>query len=235
MTRVLVIDDEAHIRVALERALAARGYEVDTAADGAEGLDRVATAAPDLVVLDLNMPVMDGLEVCRRLRSWSAVPVLVLSVREEEPDKIAALDLGADDYLTKPFGVGEFLARVRALLRRAEPAGSSPPRFRAGDVLIDLGEHRVSRDGADVHLTRTEWALLEAFVGASGKLLTHRWLLEKVWGDPYAQDVEVLRVFVSQLRHKIEPDPRRPRAIVTEPGIGYRWMLRPVADRAAAG
>src|SRR5512143_3747406 len=227
LTRVLVVDDEAHIRVALERALRARGYVVDTAADGAEGLDRIATAAPDLVVLDLNMPVMDGLEVCRRLRSWSSVPVLVLSVREEEPDKIAALDLGADDYLTKPFGVGEFLARVRALLRRAEPSGSPPPRFRTGDIEIDMAEHRVLRDGADVHLTKTEWALLEAFVGASGKLLTHRWLLEKVWGDPYAQDVEVLRVFVSQLRHKIEADPRRPQAIVTEPGIGYRWMLRP--------
>lgn len=235
MTRVLVVDDEAHIRAALERALTARGYVVDTAADGAEGLDRIATASPDLVVLDLNMPVMDGLEMCRRLRAWSSVPVLVLSVREEEPEKIAALDLGADDYLTKPFGVGEFLARVRALLRRAEPGGSAPPRFCTGDVEIDVAEHRVTRDGADVHLTKTEWALLEGFVGASGKLLTHRWLLEKVWGDPYAQDVEVLRVFVSQLRRKIEPDPRRPQAIVTEPGIGYRWMLRPVHEQTTAG
>lgn len=235
MTRLLVVDDEAHIRAALERALTARGYVVDTAGDGAEGLDRIATAPPDLVVLDLNMPVMDGLEMCRRLRTWSSVPVLVLSVREEEPDKIAALDLGADDYLTKPFGVGEFLARVRALLRRAEPDGSAPPRFRTGDVEIEVAEHRITRDGADVHLTKTEWALLEAFVGASGKLLTHRWLLEKVWGDPYAQEVEVLRVFVSQLRHKIEADPRRPQAIVTEPGIGYRWMLRPVQEHTVAG
>jgi two-component system KDP operon response regulator KdpE len=227
VTRVLVVDDEAQIRVALERALAARGYEVDAASDGNEGLDRIATAAPDLVVLDLNMPGMDGLEMCRRLRAWSKVPILVLSVREEEPDKIAALDLGADDYLTKPFSVGEFLARVRALLRRGEAGSSAPPRYRLGDVEIDLAPHRVTRDGEDVHLTKTEWALLETFVGASGKLLTHRFLLERVWGPGYGDDIEVLRVFVSQLRRKIEPDPRRPEAIVTEPGIGYRWMLRP--------
>jgi len=227
VTRILVIDDEAHIRRAVERALAARGYEVDAAEDGADALDRAALAPPDLVILDLNMPGVDGLEVTRRLRSWSAVPILILSVREEEPDKIAALDLGADDYLTKPFGVGELLARVRALLRRAEAVGDThPPRYRLGDVEIDLGEHRVRRDGGDVHLTKTEWALLETLSASAGKLLTHRWLLERVWGDGYGDDVEVLRVFVSQLRHKIEPDPRRPQAIVTEPGIGYRWTAR---------
>ncbi len=227
VTRILVIDDEAHIRRAVERALAARGYEVDAAEDGADALDRAALAPPDLVILDLNMPGVDGLEVTRRLRSWSAVPILILSVREEEPDKIAALDLGADDYLTKPFGVGELLARVRALLRRADAAGDThPPRYRLGDVEIDLGERRVRRDGGDVHLTKTEWALLETLSASAGKLLTHRWLLERVWGDGYGDDVEVLRVFVSQLRHKIEPDPRRPQAIVTEPGIGYRWTAR---------
>jgi two-component system KDP operon response regulator KdpE len=232
VTRVLVVDDEAHIRVALTRALEARGYTVDQAADGAEALDRVAIAAPDLVVLDLNMPVMDGLEVCRRLRTWSAVPILILSVRDDEVDKVAALDLGADDYLTKPFGVKEFLARVRALLRRGDPTGSRrPPRFHAGQVEIDLSDHRVSRGGAQIHLTKTEWALLEAFVGAGGKLLTHRWLLETVWGPGYGDDVEVLRVFVSQLRSKIEDDPRRPKAIVTEPRIGYRWELRPLTDQ----
>jgi len=173
------------------------------------------------------MPGVDGLEVTRRLRSWSSVPILILSVREEEPDKVAALDLGADDYLTKPFGVGELLARVRALLRRAEAASDArPAHYLVGDVEIDLGERRVRRDGRDVHLTKTEWALLETMSASAGKLLTHRWLLERVWGDGYGDDVEVLRVFVSQLRHKIEPDPRRPQAIVTEPGIGYRWTAR---------
>jgi two-component system, OmpR family, KDP operon response regulator KdpE len=228
VTRILVVDDEAHIRRAVERALAARGYEVEGAEDGADALDRAAVAPPDLVILDLNMPGVDGLEVTRRLRSWSGVPILILSVREEEPDKIAALDLGADDYLTKPFGVGELLARVRALLRRAEAAGDKhPPRYISGHVEIDLGERRVAREGRDVHLTKTEWALLETLSASAGKLLTHRWLLERVWGDGYGDDVEVLRVFVSQLRRKIEPDPRRPQAIVTEPGIGYRWALRP--------
>ena len=233
MTHILVVDDEAQIRTALARALEARGYDVDTAADGQEALDQAATRSPDLVVLDLNMPVMGGLEVTRRIRGWSPVPILVLSVRDEEPDKISALDLGADDYLTKPFGVGELLARVRALLRRTDgSAEKAPPRFRIGSVEIDMGAHRVSQDGADVHLTKTEWALLDAFVGASGKLLTHRWLLEHVWGDGYGDDVEVLRVFVSQLRKKIEPDPQRPQAIVTEPGVGYRWSVRPVAESA---
>ena len=227
MTRILVVDDEPQIRDAVERSLVARGYEVRGRPDGAEALDLAARGLPDLVILDLNMPVMDGLECCSRLRSWTAVPILVLSVREEEPDKVAALDLGADDYLTKPFGTGELLARVRALLRRGE--GRTPPsRYQLDGVTIDVAAHRVTRGDEDVHLTRTEWGLLEAFTAQSGKLLTHRWLLEQVWGDTYGEDVEVLRVFVSQLRRKVEPDPRRPRAIVTEPGIGYRWNLRPV-------
>ena len=231
MTRVLVADDEAQIRNALQRALTARGYEVDVAADGAEAVDHAAASVPDLIVLDLNMPVLDGLEACRRIRTWSTVPILVLSVREEEPDKVAALDLGADDYLTKPFGVDELLARVRALLRRAEGTGDRQPSvYRSDGIEIDIAARRVTREGRDVHLTKTEWALLEAFASASGKLLTHHWLLERVWGSGYGDDVEVLRVFVSQLRRKIEPDPRRPRAIVTEPGIGYRWSLRPFSD-----
>jgi two-component system KDP operon response regulator KdpE len=177
------------------------------------------------------MPVLGGLEVTRQIRSWSSVPILVLSVREDESDKIAALDSGADDYLTKPFGVGELLARVRALLRRSDTTGDRPPPvFDNGGVRIDMGTRRVVRDGEDVHLTRTEWSLLDAFTAASGKLLTHRWLLEQVWGGGYEDDVEVLRVFVSQLRKKIEPDPHRPGAIVTEPGVGYRWSLRPAAE-----
>jgi two-component system, OmpR family, KDP operon response regulator KdpE len=227
VTTILVVDDEAQIREAVERSLEARGYEVFGAPDGAEALDLAATRAPDLVILDLNMPVMDGLETTRRIRAWSSVPIIILSVREDEEDKIAALDLGADDYLTKPFGTGELLARVRALLRRGETAADHPVRYTVDDLTLDVAAHRVTRAGDDVHLTRTEWSLLEAFSAHAGKLLTHRWLLQQVWGDTYGDDVEVLRVFVSQLRHKIEPDPRRPKAIVTEPGIGYRWSLRP--------
>jgi two-component system KDP operon response regulator KdpE len=231
VTRILVVDDEAQIRVALERALRARGYDVDAAADGPEALDQAAAQPPDLIVLDLNMPTLGGLEVCRRIRAWSSVPILVLSVREDEPEKIAALDLGADDYLTKPFGVGELLARVRALLRRTDGGSErKPPVFRAGTIEIDMETHTVVRAGQDVHLTKTEWGLLEALTGAYGKLLTHRWLLEHVWGSGYEDDVEVLRVFVSQLRRKVEPDPRRPEVIVTEPGIGYRWNVHPLAD-----
>ncbi len=227
--RVLVVDDEIGIRRALQRALAARDYEVETAVDGKEAVAAAEIFAPDLIVLDLNMPEMDGMEVCRHVRKWSSVPILVLSVREDESDKVEALDLGADDYLTKPFGIDELLARVRALLRRAEPAiGPAAPTFRAGDVWIDLGAQQVTRGGEDVRLTRTEWALLEALARHHAKLLTHRWLLEAVWGEGYGDDVEVLRVFVSQLRKKIEPDPSRPRLIVTEPGIGYRWVCPPV-------
>jgi two-component system, OmpR family, KDP operon response regulator KdpE len=226
--RVLVVDDEIEIRRALSRALSAREYIVETAADGMEAVGAASKFHPDLVVLDLNLPKLDGLEVARRIRASSPVPILVLSVREDESDKVAALDLGADDYLTKPFGIDELLARVRALLRRAEgPETGTDLRYVLGEVEVDLHQRRVIRGGEDVRLTRTEWSLLDAFARHPGKLLTHRWLLERVWGEGYTEDVDVLRVFVSQLRKKIEPDPRRPRAIVTEPGIGYRWQLRP--------
>ena len=226
--RVLVVDDEEHIRRAVGRALTARHYQVEMAGDGMAALDAARAFEPDLVVLDLNMPEMDGLSVIRELRNRSGVPILVLSVREDEPDKIAALDLGADDYLTKPFGTGELMARVRALLRRAgggETAKASV--FRTDDLEIDLEAHRVTRGDADVRLTKTEWALLEALSGYPGKLLTHQWLLERVWGPGYSDDVDVLRVFISQLRRKIEAEPSRPKIIATDPGIGYRWLLRP--------
>jgi two-component system KDP operon response regulator KdpE len=226
MGRVLVVDDEAPIRHAVRRALQARGYEVDLAADGEQALAEAEDVAPDLVVLDLNLPGMDGIEVCRRLREWTAVPILVLSVREDESDKVTALDLGADDYLTKPFGTDELLARVRALLRRAEPP-EAVSRFRAGDVEIDLASRSVHRGREAVRLTKTEWQLLTAFAEHPGKLLTHGWLLREVWGQGYDEDIEVLRVFVSQLRKKIEPDPRRPSLIITEPGVGYRWSVQP--------
>jgi two-component system KDP operon response regulator KdpE len=224
--RILVVDDEEQIRRALQRALAARGYQAEVAVDGEDALSTFGAFAPDVVVLDLNLPGIDGLEVTRRLRSWSQVPILVLSVREDEADKVAALDLGADDYLTKPFGVPELLARVRALLRRAEsPAAAT--RFDVGGTKIDLSTRTVRRDGEAVHLTKTEWSLLETLARSPGKLLTHTWLLQRVWGDGYDGDVEVLRVFVSQLRRKIEPDPAHPTLIVTEPGVGYRWGQAP--------
>jgi two-component system KDP operon response regulator KdpE len=226
--RILIVDDEEQIRRALQRALSARGYRVDVAVDGEDALSTFGAFQPDLVVLDLNLPGVDGIEVTRRLRSWSPVPILVLSVREEESDKVAALDLGADDYLTKPFGVPELLARVRALLRRSEPV-PAPMRFAVGDVEIELETRTVRRGGAPVHLTRTEWSLLEALATRPGKLLTHAWLLQSVWGDGYGEDVEVLRVFVSQLRRKIEPDPGHPSLIITEPGVGYRWAQAPAA------
>jgi two-component system KDP operon response regulator KdpE len=230
--RVLVVDDEQSIRRAVGRALAARGYRVELATDGEEALAVAAAFQPDLVVLDLNLPALDGLEVCRQLRGWSSVPILVLSVREDEPDKVAALDLGADDYLTKPFGIDELMARVRALLRRAGAQGAPRPvRFHTDDLEIDLDARRVTGAGIEVHLTKTEWALLTELCQHPGKLLTHRWLLERVWGPGYAGDVDVLRVFISQLRKKLEQDPARPRLIATDPGIGYRWLLRP-ADEA---
>jgi two-component system KDP operon response regulator KdpE len=229
--RILVVDDEDEIRRAVGRALTARDYLVETAADGEQALAAARWFDPDLVVLDLNMPVLGGLAVCRQLRTWSQVPILVLSVREDEADKVAALDLGADDYLTKPFGTDELMARVRALLRRAgAPGAPAAVRFRADDLEIDLGNHRVVRSGEEVRLTKTEWSLLDELATHPGKLLTHNWLLERVWGPGYAGDVDVLRVFISQLRRKVEKDPGRPRIIATDPGIGYRWLLRPAEE-----
>jgi two-component system KDP operon response regulator KdpE len=229
--RVLVVDDEHSIRRAVGRALTARGYDVQLATDGEQALSVAAAFQPDLVVLDLNLPALDGLSVCRQLRVWSSVPILVLSVREDEADKVAALDLGADDYLTKPFGIDELLARVRALLRRAGAQGAAKPvRFRTNELEIDLDTSSVTRAGAEVRLTKTEWALLTALCQHPGKLLTHRWLLERVWGHGYAEDVDVLRVFISQLRKKLEQDPARPKLIATDPGIGYRWLLRPADE-----
>jgi two-component system KDP operon response regulator KdpE len=208
--------------------LVARGYVVEVAVDGEEALDLAESFAPDVVVLDLNLPGIDGFEVCRRSRMWTSTPIIVLSVREDESDKVQALDLGADDYLTKPFGIDELLARVRALLRRAEDRGSQgTPHFESDGLEVDLAQRRVTRDGRGVRLTKTEWGLLEAFAAHPGKLLTHSWLLRTVWGEGYTEDVDVLRVFVSQLRKKIELDPARPAIIVTEPGVGYRWVLRP--------
>jgi two-component system KDP operon response regulator KdpE len=223
---ILVVDDEPQILRAVERTLLARDFRVEAATDGRAAVGAVRDLEPDLVVLDLNLPHVDGLTACREIRRFSAVPILVLSVRDAEQDKVSALDLGADDYLTKPFGAAELLARVRALLRRAAPEPSGT-RFAVDGIAIDLTARSVRRDDEQVHLTPTEWRLLEALAAAPGVLRTHDWLLAEVWDAHGAPDVEALRVFVSQLRRKIEPDPRHPRAIVTESRIGYRWQLEP--------
>jgi two-component system KDP operon response regulator KdpE len=227
--RILVVDDEPAIRRALSRALVAREYEVEMAVNGEQALALARSWDPDVVVLDLNLPDIDGITVCRRLSTWSDVPIIVLSVREDESDKVEALDAGAEDYLTKPFGVDELLARVRVQLRRKDGDGvRAAARFTQDGILIDLAAHQITRDDDGVRLTKTEWALLETLASHPGKLLTHNWLLERVWGPGYADDLDVLRVFVSQLRRKVERDPSRPSIILTEPGVGYRWALQPL-------
>lgn len=222
--KVLAVDDEPQILRALRTSLVARGYEVRTAPNGETALDSLAAGEADLVVLDLGLPGIDGVEVIRRLRGWSSVPVIVLTVRDAQADKIAALDAGADDYVTKPFSLEELLARMRAILRRAAPIRSASPVIDAGDLRVDLEKRLVMREGVPVHLTPTEFALLEAFVSNPGKLLTHRWLLKRVWGDAYGEESNYVRVFVAGLRKKIEPEPGSPSLILTEPGVGYRWM-----------
>jgi len=221
--KVLAVDDEPQILRALRASLAARGHDVLTAPNGETALETVATEPIELVVLDLGLPGIDGVEVIRRLRSWSDVPVIVLSVRDAQDDKVAALNAGADDYVTKPFAMEELLARMRAVLRRKGPVEPEPSVFQAGELEIDLARRLVTRAGAPVHLTPTEFALLEQFVTNPGKLLTHRFLLQKVWGDAYGQESHYVRVFVAGLRKKLEPDPGAPSLLLTEPGVGYRW------------
>ncbi len=221
--KVLAVDDEPQILRALRASLAARGHDVLTAPNGETALETAAKEPVELVVLDLGLPGIDGVEVIRRLRSWSEVPVIVLSVRDAQDDKVAALNAGADDYVTKPFAMEELLARMRAVLRRKGPVEPEPSVFRAGELEIDLARRLVTRAGAPVHLTPTEFALLEQFVTNPGKLLTHRFLLQKVWGDAYGQESHYVRVFVAGLRKKLEPDPGAPSLLLTEPGVGYRW------------
>ncbi len=223
MTRVLVVDDEPAIARALTINLRARGYDVRTAPDGARALAEAASHKPEVVVLDLGLPDMDGRDVITGLRGWTSVPVLVLSGRSDSLDKVEALDAGADDYVTKPFEMDELLARLRALVRRATPAGAELPVVELESVTVDLAARRVTRDGADVHLTPTEWHLLEELLRHPGRLQTQARLLAEVWGPGYETAQGNLRLYVGQLRKKLEREPARPRHLLTEPGMGYRF------------
>jgi two-component system, OmpR family, KDP operon response regulator KdpE len=221
-SRILVVDDEPQIRRALVINLRARGYEVDVADSGERALELAARHHPDAVVLDLGLPGIDGVEVIRGLRGWSQVPIVVLSVRDQEADKVAALDAGADDYVAKPFGMDELLARLRAALRRGTPADEAAV-ITTADFTIDLAAKRVTRDGAEVRLTPTEWHVVEVLVRHQGKLVPQRQLLREVWGPEYRDETNYLRVFLAQVRRKLEPEPARPRYFLTEPGMGYRF------------
>jgi two-component system KDP operon response regulator KdpE len=220
---ILVIDDELPIRRLLRSSLSERGYRVTTVATGEEGLDVAASDPPAAVILDLGLPGRDGFEICQELRSWSEVPILILSARYDEMEKVHALDLGADDYITKPFGTHELLARIRVALRRADRQKASPSVITAGELRIDVSRRQVSHAGNDVRLTPTEYNLLTTLASHPGRVLTHQSLQAQVWGPGYEQDVQNLHVFISQLRRKIEPQPAKPRYILTEPGIGYRF------------
>jgi two-component system KDP operon response regulator KdpE len=222
-THILVVDDEEQIRRALKSILSTRGYTLDMATTGGEALIKAIDTPPDLVVLDLMLPDRSGIEVCRELRNWTTSPILILSVRSNEADKIKALDEGADDYLTKPFSAGELLARIRALLRRAAALTSPPPVVHSGDLEIDIARRRVRRAGEEVALTPTEFDILAFLARNAGLVVTQRMILEEVWGPEWVEDAQTLRVHVSNLRKKIEPHPGGPRYIITEPGVGFRF------------
>jgi len=226
VTRVLVVDDELPILRTLAVNLRARGFEVDLATSGEQALELAATQLPEIVILDLGLPGIDGTEVVRGLRGWSTMPILILSARGGERDKVAALDAGADDYITKPFGMSELLARIRAALRRAHPSPGAAV-VETPDFRVDLAAKRVTRDGAEVRLTPTEWHVLEVLVRNAGKLVGQRALLQEVWGPRYGEETNYLRVYMAQLRRKLEPDPPRPRYLITEAGMGYRFEPPP--------
>ncbi len=221
--RILVVDDEPQILRFLRPGLSAGDFEVITAETGAEAVKSAATMAPDVIVLDLGLPDKNGKDVIREIRSWSNVPIIVLSARDRESEKIASLDLGANDYLNKPFGIGELMARIRAALRNRQRAGSVTSVYRAGGITVDTLKHVVEKDGSAVHLTPKEFELLLLLVKNSDRVLTHRQILAAVWGPAHTHDVQYLRVFIGQLRHKIEADAADPALILTEAGIGYRF------------
>jgi two-component system KDP operon response regulator KdpE len=224
MTRVLVVDDEVGLRRAMAINLRARGYDVALAADGAAALAAASDATPDAIVLDLGLPDMDGVEVIERLRDWSRAPIIVLSARTTQDDKVVALDAGADDYVTKPFGMDELLARLRAALRR-RPSDEDVPVVETASFTIDLAAKRaLTADGATVRLTPTEWHLLEVLIRSDGRLVPQRDLLQEVWGPAYETETNYLRVYMAQLRRKLELEPARPRHLITEPGMGYRFV-----------
>ena len=238
MTRVLVVDDEPQILRALRINLRVRDYEVSVAANGAQALAEAARHPPDVVILDLGLPDLDGVEVIQGLRGWTSAPIIVLSGRADSTDKVEALDAGADDYVTKPFAMDELLARIRAVGRRTASDGEVP-RVRLGELVIDLAAKRVTRaagpgpaGGADVRLTPTEWHLLEVLLRHPGKLLSQRQLLAEVWGPGYGDAAGNLRLYMAQLRRKLEPDPARPRWLITEPGMGYRYQPGPEEETA---
>ena len=222
MNRILVVDDEPQILRALATNLRARGYEVELAATGEAALQLAASKHPDLVIVDLGLPGIDGVEVIRGIRGWSEVPIIVLSVRDREADKVAALDAGADDYVTKPFGMDELLARLRAALRRTTPAEEEAV-VETEHFSVDLASKRITTPGGLVKLTPTEWSLVEIMVRNAGRLVTHRQLLQEVWGPQYERETNYLRVYFAQIRRKLEPDPARPRYFVTEARMGYRF------------
>jgi two-component system KDP operon response regulator KdpE len=221
--RILVADDEEPIRRALKTILTARNYTVVLANNGEEAIEKAIQQPPDLVILDLSMPGMDGFRVCQGLRSWLGAPILILSVREAEKDKVNALDLGADDYLTKPFSASELLARVRALLRRANGSSSPEPVFHVDDLMIDIARRRVSKGEAEIKLTRTEFDILAYLLKNANRVVTSRMILQQVWGPEYTEDFHTLRVHIGNLRKKIEPDPSVPRYILTETSVGYQF------------
>ncbi|MFG2576619.1 response regulator [Streptomyces sp. NPDC048481] len=228
MTRILVVDDDPHLLRALTIALTARGYRTDAAPDAVSALQAAATAAPDLALVDLGLPDLDGINIIESLRGWSTAPIIVLSARHDETAKINALDAGADDYVTKPFGMGELLARIRAALRRAVPADEQPLIATAA-FTVDLAAKRVTTAAGEIRLTPTEWHLLEILVRHPGLLVSQRQLLQEVWGPRYVKETNYLRVHLANLRRKLEPEPSRPRYLITEPGIGYRFTPDPPA------
>ena len=224
MSRVLVVDDEPQIRRTLAINLRAVGYQVDLAATGEEALKAAADQPPDVVILDLGLPGISGLQVIQGLRGWTRTPIIVLSVREREADKVAALDAGADDYVTKPFGINELLARLRAAVRRATPTDEPIPVVQTPDFRVDLAAKQITRNGREVRLTPTEWQLVELLVRHPGRLVSQRQLLQEVWGPKYREETNYLRLFIAQIRRKLEPDPAHPRYFLTEPGMGYRFQ-----------